>query len=133
MLGAGRRPLLPPRSAQQARASATPSRGVAAAASAASPAPTPSAAPATWTAPTPLDQQAAQIGNPTIAGVSCPEPTMCYAVDSVGAIMSSTAGGSWQTVATNSQSGLVAISCASTAFCLALDSGGGAITIKKSK
>ena len=45
--------------------------------------------------------------------------------------MSATAGGSWPTVATDARSGLVAISCASTTFCVALDSGGGAITLNQ--
>ena len=126
--------LLHHRPGRLAQASAGASRRAAATASA-SPArsrtPAPAAAPATWTAPTPLDQQAAQIGNPTITGVSCPQATVCFAVDSVGAIMSSTAGGGWRTVATDSRSGLAAISCAATTFCLALDSGGGAITLNQ--
>src|ERR1035438_6617400 len=126
--------LLHHRPGRLAQASAGASRRAAATASA-SPArsltPAPAAAPATWTAPIPLDQQAAQIGNPTITGVSCPQATVCFAVDSVGAIMSSTAGGGWRTVATDSRSGLAAISCAATTFCLALDSGGGAITLNQ--
>jgi hypothetical protein len=124
--------LLHHRSAQPA--SAGPSHGAAVTASAsptASHALSPADRSAKWTAPTPLDQEAAQIGNPTITGVSCPEPTMCYAVDSAGAILSSTATGSWQTVATDSASAPVAISCASTTFCLVLDQGDGAITLSQ--
>jgi len=118
------------------RASASPSHGTkatapSAAASAGSSPLTPAVVAGQWTAPTPLDQQAAKIGNPTITGVSCPQPAVCYAVDSVGAIMSSTAAGSWKTVSTDTQAGLVSISCASTIFCLALDSAGGAVTLSQ--
>jgi hypothetical protein len=121
------------RAGPRAQASASPSHGTKATApsAAAGSSLTPVVVPAQWTAPTPLDQQAAKIGNPTITGISCPQRAVCYAVDSVGAIMSSTAAGSWKTVATDTQAGLVSISCASTAFCLALDSGGGAVTLSQ--
>ena len=82
---AGGHTLLHHRAAQQAQASPAPSRGVAATTSAASPS-HPSAARPHGRPPRPYDHQAARIGNPTIAGVSCPEPAMCYAVNSVGAI-----------------------------------------------
>jgi hypothetical protein len=115
-------------------AAAGPSPGAAVTASAspsASHALAPAGRPAKWTAPTPLDQDAAQIGSPAITGVSCPEPTTCYAVDSAGAIMSSTTTGNWQTAATDTASAPVAISCASTTFCLVLDHGGGAIMLSQ--
>jgi hypothetical protein len=124
--------LLHHRSAQPASAGPSPGAAVTASASpTSSRSLAPAARSARWTAPTPLDQEAAQIGNPAITGVSCPEPTMCYAVDSAGTIMSSTDTGSWQTVATDSASAPVAISCASTTFCLVLDTGGGAITLSQ--
>jgi len=121
------------RAGPRAHASASPSHGPKATAPSATAGSslTPVAVPAQWTAPTPLDQQAAKIGNPTITGISCPQRAVCYAVDSVGAIMSSTAVGSWKTVATDTQAGLVSISCPSTTFCLALDSAGGAVTLSQ--
>jgi len=114
---------------RQAQASASPAHGTRPATSASASSAAHAILPAKWTAPTPLDQQAAKIGNPTITGVSCPQRAMCFAVDSVGAIMSYTAGGSWQTAATDAKAGLVSISCASSTFCVALDSSGSAVTL----
>src|SRR5260370_1305918 len=71
----------------RAQASASPSHGTkatapSATASAGSSSLTPAVVPAQWTAPTPLDQQAAKIGNPTITGASYRERGVCYAVGS---------------------------------------------------
>ena len=87
-----------------------------------------------WTAPVPIDQTAQSATNAVITGLSCPRVTVCYAVDSSGNILSSTsrsaaARGTWQVVASDQGSGLVAISCPTAGFCLAVDKAGDAITM----
>jgi hypothetical protein len=81
-----------------------------------------------WTSPVPVDQAALHASNAIITGVSCPQITVCYAVDSTGNVLSSTSPGTWRVVA-NDPNGLVAISCPTAGFCLAVDKSGDAIIL----
>lgn len=97
-----------------------------------SPSPAPSSSaigPAGWTLAKPIDQQAYQNNNATIASISCVTAAKCFAVDSSGNILESTAGGNWRTVATDSQSNFVSISCASAHFCAAVDNSGEVVVL----
>jgi hypothetical protein len=79
-----------------------------------------------WSSPFPVTPLH---GGATVNGMSCPTPTVCYAVDSTGAILSSTPPGGWLKVDTDSTSGLVAISCAKKQSCVAVDHSGNALTL----
>src|SRR5262249_12679436 len=68
-------------------------------------------------------------GRGAVTGMSCPTPTVCYAVNSTGTILSSTPPGGWLKVDTDSASGLVAISCAKKQSCVAVDHSGNALTL----
>ena len=94
-----------------------------------SPFPSPSltTGPAGWTLPKPIDQQAYGNDEAEINSLSCVTGADCFAVDSEGNILASTAMNSWQTVKTVGQNGLTAISCASARFCAAVDNSGNVI------
>jgi hypothetical protein len=86
-----------------------------------------------WTAPVPIDQTGLEASNAIITGLSCPQVTACYAVDSAGNVLSSTSPsastrGTWHVVAKD-PNGLVAISCPTTSSCLAVDKAGDVITL----
>jgi hypothetical protein len=87
-----------------------------------------------WTAPVPMDRTALNASNAIITGLSCPRVTVCYAVDSAGNILASTARSAgarsaWHVVANDQGNGLVAIACPTAGFCLAVDKAGDAITL----
>jgi hypothetical protein len=105
-------------------ASATPSSS----ATAATPSPSSAAVgPGGWTYPKPIDQQAYGNDTATINSVSCVTAVTCFAVDSDGNVLASTAVNSWQTVDTDTEKGLTSISCASSHFCAAVDNSGDVI------
>jgi hypothetical protein len=131
----------------------SPTASAAASAKARLSAPVPSAAPPVWAAPVPIDQAALHARGAVITGVSCSQPETCYAVDSAGNVLAftgassvgasstspsaaapsstvpSSTGGTWHVVATDPRNGLVAISCPTAGFCLAVDKSGNAITL----
>jgi len=92
----------------------------------ATPSPAQSVGSSGWSSPFPVTPLH---GGVAVNGMSCPTPTVCYAVDSTGAILSSTPPGGWLKVDTDSASGLVAISCAKKQSCVAVDHSGNALTL----
>ena len=107
--------------------SASPARPAASSAPRGSaPSPAPPVGSSGWSSPFPVTPLH---GGAVVSGMSCPTPTVCYAVDSAGAILSSTPPGGWLKVVTDSTAGLVAISCAKKQSCVALDHSGNAITL----
>ena len=89
-----------------------------------------SAGPAHWTYPVPIDQQADQNDNAIINSVSCVTAVTCYAVDSDGNVLASTAENSWRVVNTaDSGTNLTAISCASAGDCVVVDNSGQALIL----
>ena len=79
-----------------------------------------------WSSPFPVTPLH---GSAVVSGMSCPTPTVCYATDSAGAILSSTPPGGWLKVDADSAGGLVAISCAKKQSCVAVDHSGNALTL----
>jgi hypothetical protein len=77
-----------------------------------------------WSAPLP-------VGRPNrspidITGISCPQSSLCYTVGQAGEVMESNAMGWWREAASD-KTRLVAISCGTGQFCLALDAHGDAL------
>ena len=79
-----------------------------------------------WSSPFPVPQLH---GGAVVSGISCPTATVCYAVDSAGAILSSTPPGGWRKVGADSAGGLVAVSCATMSSCVAVDHSGNALVL----
>jgi len=97
---------------------------------AASPGGSASAGPARWTYPVPVDQQADQNDNAIINSVSCVTAVTCYAVDSDGNVLASSAENSWRVVNTaDSGTNLTAISCAAAGDCVAVGNSGQALML----
>jgi hypothetical protein len=94
---------------------------------ASSPAHTPAAPPTAWSSATPVPGSLLQ--GATLTGLSCPLPSVCYAIDSAGRVLSDTKPGPWQVDKTDGAGALTAISCATTQFCLALDHSGNAVLL----
>lgn len=92
-------------------------------------APAVSAGPGGWTHPTPIDRPAYTNDNASITAVSCVSAATCFAVDSDGHVLASSAMNSWRIVDTASGANLTSISCATAKFCAAVDSSGTAIVL----
>ena len=85
---------------------------------------------ARWTAPIPIDPQILR-GSEKITGLACATQQVCFVADSGGGVLTQQSPGSWPVAATDPNGGLVAISCASARFCLALDNGGYSIALNQ--
>jgi hypothetical protein len=94
---------------------------------ASSPAHTPAPPPTAWSSTTPVPGSLLQ--GATLTGLSCPLPSVCYAIDSAGRVLSDTKPGPWQVDKTDGAGALTAISCATTQSCLALDRSGNAVLL----
>jgi len=86
---------------------------------------------ARWTAPVPVNPQTLQ-GSERITGLACATQQVCFVTDSGGGVLAQQSAGNWPVAASDPNGGLVAISCASARFCLALDSGGYSIALNQS-
>lgn len=96
---------------------------------AASVAPAGSVGPDGWTHPAPIDRPPYTNDNASITAVSCVSAAACFAVDSDGHVLASSAMNSWRIVDTASGANLTSISCATAKFCAAVDSSGTAIVL----
>lgn len=79
-----------------------------------------------WSSTTPVP--ASLLHGAALTGLSCPLPSVCYAIDSAGHVLSQTKPGPWQVDAAGGAA-LTAISCATTQFCLALGQSGHALLL----
>jgi hypothetical protein len=85
---------------------------------------------ARWTAPVPVAPQTLQ-GSERVTGLACSTKAVCYAADSGGGVLSLHSAGDWPVAAADPNGGLVAISCASAKFCVALDTSGYSIALSQ--
>lgn len=85
---------------------------------------------ARWTTPAPVNPQILQ-GREKITGLACATQQVCYVADSGGGVLAERSAGNWPVAASDPNGGLVAISCASSRFCLALDNGGYSIALSQ--
>ena len=91
----------------------------------------PTASAPRWSSPVPVDPQTFQASSTHITGLACPRRTVCYATDSAGTVLSLRSGGTWPVATTDPHGGLIAISCASSRFCLTVDGAGYAIPLNQ--
>jgi hypothetical protein len=88
--------------------------------------------PITFSKPVLVDQRPPYSSTGDLAGVSCPNASLCVAVDSAGNVLTSTTttGGAsaWTVTSVDDNASLTGISCPSSSLCVAVDNYGDVVT-----
>lgn len=87
---------------------------------------------AAWSPTSPSTYADDNVSSHTLDGVSCPSTGLCVAVDTAGAAISLTGGGTtWSASSITADSGnaLEAVSCPTTLFCETVDNNGNAVSL----